>query len=216
MWNIELQENEFWKNESKIADLYPGSALIGIDEAGRGSLAGPVTASAVCYLKAKKFPLVKDSKKLSQKRREHLYIDIKESGAFVVSSFISASLIDKINILNATKMAMRKCIDQMLNIVKKHTLCSPVFLIDGNQRISNELRGQQITIIKGDNKIASIASASIVAKVERDSFMCNMDVVFPGYEFSVHKGYGTKKHRQLLKENGITPFHRRTFVRKII
>ncbi|MCK5848680.1 MAG: ribonuclease HII [Caldisericia bacterium] len=217
MLNIDhLVENEYNKNERIISQLYEGQLLVGIDEVGRGSLAGPVVAAAVCYTDLNLLPSVKDSKKLSQKNREKKYKEILNSGAFVACSFISSTLIDKMNILNATKMAMEKCIRQIQKSVNEFSSCPPLLLIDGNQRIENNQNWNQITIVKGDSKVASIASASIIAKVERDSYMCRMDEIFSGYEFSAHKGYGTKKHRDLLVQNGPSPIHRKTFIRKII
>ncbi|MDD4028412.1 MAG: ribonuclease HII [Caldisericia bacterium] len=214
MLNTDSADPDLWYNEHILSRQYESFAIVGIDEAGRGSLAGPVTASAVCFYQCKKKPFVMDSKKLSPKKREIAYGEIQESGAYISTSFVSARMIDKMNILNATKWAMKKCIDQILfNPTLQH--CPLLFLIDGNQPIVEETRGIQKTCIKGDSLYSSIASASIIAKVERDQYMVKMDRIFPLYGFSVHKGYGTKRHFQALHENGMSSFHRRTFLKGI-
>jgi ribonuclease HII len=212
MLNTDSADSDLWHNEYLLSRDYKNFAVIGIDEVGRGSLAGPVTASAVCYYHCLKKPFVRDSKKLSPKKREMAYMAILESGAYIATSFVSAYMIDKMNILNATKWAMKKCIDQiLLNPALRH--CSLLFLIDGNQQIADEKRGIQILCVKGDSLYSSIASASIVAKVERDRYMVKMDTIFPFYGFSAHKGYGTKSHFQALHDRGISSFHRRTFLK---
>jgi ribonuclease HII len=214
MLNTDSTDSDLWHNEYLLSRPYENFAIIGIDEVGRGSLAGPVTASAVCYYKCRTKPLVKDSKKLSPQKRELAYTSIQESGAYISTSFVSAHMIDKMNILNATKWAMKKCIDQiLLNQALRN--CSLLFLIDGNQQIADENRGIQISCVKGDSLYSSIASASIVAKVERDRYMVKMDTIFPFYGFSTHKGYGTKSHFQALHDRGMSSFHRRTFLKGI-
>ncbi|HPJ11795.1 MAG TPA: ribonuclease HII [Caldisericia bacterium] len=212
MLNIDQTDSDLWHNEYILAQQYPDFAIIGIDEAGRGSLAGPVAASAVCYLGCCTKPAVKDSKKLTPKQREFAYHQIHQSGALIATSFISPRMIDRMNILNATQLAMKKCIDQLLDReeLRQHSI---LFLIDGNQPLTNEYRGIQQTCIKGDSMYSSIASASIIAKVERDRYMVQMDAVFPCYGFAIHKGYGTKNHYQALQMQGCSTFHRKTFLK---
>jgi ribonuclease HII len=212
MLSIDQTDSDLWHNEYILAQQYPGFAIIGIDEAGRGSLAGPVAASAVCYLGCCSKPTVNDSKKLTPKQREIAYDQIRKSGALIATSFISPHMIDKMNILNATKLAMKKCIDQLLTREELRQR-SILLLIDGNQSLSGEYRGIQQTCIKGDSIYSSIASASIIAKVERDHYMIQMDAVFPRYGFSIHKGYGTKKHYHALQKEGCSTFHRKTFLK---
>ncbi len=212
MLSTDQADSDLWHNEYILAQQFPDFAIIGIDEAGRGSLAGPVTASAVCYFGCCTKPTVKDSKKLTPKQREVAYHQIRSSGALIATSFISPRMIDRMNILNATKLAMKKCIDQLLAREELRQQ-SILFLIDGNQPLTNEYRGIQQTCIKGDSMYSSIASASIVAKVERDRYMIRMDTVFPRYGFSIHKGYGTKNHYHALQMQGCSTFHRKTFLK---
>ena len=187
--------------------------IIGIDEAGRGPLAGPVVACA-CFIPpelASFFPEVNDSKKLSERKREEIYETlVKEKVAYGIG-FASAAEIDRLNILQATFLAMRRAAQKFLN------LPHAVALIDGPYSVRG-LQLRQEAIIDGDAKSLAIASASIIAKVTRDRYMNLLDKLYPGYGFSVHKGYGTAKHMQALRELGPCREHRRTFgpVRKLI
>lgn len=213
MFNTNNWSNDLWENEKRVVSDYRNVIPIGIDEAGRGCLAGPVVAAAVCYHNVCSFPSVADSKVLSPKKRWEAYQQICQSNALIATSFISPTYIDKMNILNATKLAMRKCISQIVDYFFCKKDNNYLFLIDGNQRLQNEYRGIQLTVVKGDSLLASIASASIVAKVERDQYMCKMDTIYPDFGFKTHKGYGTKKHFEAINKNGFTAIHRRTFLK---
>lgn len=188
--------------------------VIGLDEAGRGPLAGPVVAGAVLLEKnfnSQKFKDLKeinDSKKLSEKRRKELYkILISHSQISWGVGVVSEKTIDKINILEATKLAMKKAID---DLDVKNVDSEKVFLmLDGNFKI--KVNHNQKSIIKGDQRALSIAMASIVAKVYRDSLMLKFDKKYPAYGFIKHKGYGTKHHYEMLKKYGPSVIHRKTF-----
>lgn len=188
--------------------------VIGVDEAGRGPLAGPVVAAAV---KLKKYSEVldeiNDSKKLTEKKREKLYDIIIENFEIGVG-VVSAIEIDEVNILNATFLAMRKALCELQDKLKDYE--RNIVLVDGNFKI-REYKGEQVPIVKGDAKSLSIAAASIIAKVTRDRMMRELDKVYPNYDFSKHKGYGTKKHVEVLKKMGpIKGIHRNSFLGKIL
>lgn len=188
--------------------------VIGVDEAGRGPLAGPVVAAAV---KLKKYSEVldeiNDSKKLTEKKREKLYDIIVENFEIGVG-VVSAIEIDEVNILNATFLAMRKALCELQDKLKDYE--RNIVLVDGNFKI-REYKGEQVPIVKGDAKSLSIAAASIIAKVTRDRMMRELDKVYPNYDFSKHKGYGTKKHVEILKKMGpIKGIHRNSFLGKIL
>lgn len=188
--------------------------VIGVDEAGRGPLAGPVVAAAV---KLKKYSEVldeiNDSKKLTEKKREKLYDIIVENFEIGVG-VVSAIEIDEVNILNATFLAMRKALCELQDKLKDYE--QNIVLVDGNFKI-REYKGEQVPIVKGDAKSLSIAAASIIAKVTRDRMMRELDKVYPNYDFSKHKGYGTKKHVEVLKKMGpIKGIHRNSFLDKIL
>lgn len=177
--------------------------LCGVDEAGRGPLAGPVVAAAVILppdslLRTQ----VRDSKVLSPKRRARLH-ELIMAEARVGLSFVSPAEIDRLNILEATLLAMRQAVER-LEVEPRW------ILIDGN-RAPRGLNGQVRTVVKGDQTEASIAAASIIAKVSRDRYMLEMEDVYPGYGFARHKGYPTAEHYAALRELGPTPIHRRTF-----
>ena len=178
-----------------------GGWLAGVDEAGRGPLAGPVVAAAVILVRPETLAGINDSKKLSAERREELYVRIARS-SIVGIGFADEKQIDEINIYEATRLAMKKAV---LNL--SHTPAS--LLIDGPIRLDLEL--EQKGVIHGDGKSASIAAASIVAKVFRDHWMRKLHELYPAYGFFNHKGYGTAEHMQALKEKGPSPVHRRSF-----
>ena len=178
-----------------------GGWTAGVDEAGRGPLAGPVVAAAVILVSSETLAGINDSKKLSAQRREELYVRIARS-SIVGIGFADEKQIDELNIYEATRLAMKKAV---LNLT--HT---PVnLLIDGPMRLDLEL--EQKGVIHGDGKSASIAAASIVAKVFRDHWMRKLHALYPAYGFFNHKGYGTAEHMQALKEKGPSPVHRRSF-----
>lgn len=181
--------------------------ICGIDEVGRGPLAGPVVACAVVLPKDVTILYLNDSKKLSEKKRELLYDEIMEKAVAVGIGAVGPARIDEINILQATYEAMRMAIEDLTGKLGK----KPDLLLNDAVTIP-EVDIPQLPIIKGDAKSISIAAASIVAKVTRDHLMIEYDQVLPGYDFAKNKGYGTKAHIAGLKELGATPIHRKTFI----
>lgn len=181
--------------------------ICGIDEVGRGPLAGPVVACAVVLPKDVTILYLNDSKKLSEKKRELLYDEIMEKAVAVGIGAVGPARIDEINILQATYEAMRMAIEDLTGKLGK----KPNLLLNDAVTIP-EVDIPQVPIIKGDAKSISIAAASIVAKVTRDHLMIKYDQVLPGYDFAKNKGYGTKAHIAGLKELGATPIHRKTFI----
>lgn len=185
--------------------------IIGVDEAGRGPLAGPVVAAAVKINEYHDFfKDINDSKKLSEKKREMLFDKII-SYCHVGVGIATVSEIDSVNILNATFLAMNKALED----IKEDEIIFDKVLVDGNKLIKN-YDGKQEFVIKGDAKSLSIAAASIVAKVTRDRIMLKYAEKYPEYFFEKHKGYGTKLHREILLEKGALPIHRKTFLKKIL
>ena len=174
--------------------------VAGLDEAGRGPLAGPVVAATVVFSKDIELQDLDDSKKLSAKRREKLFPKIQEMAYGV--AVVGQEIIDEINILQATRLAMKQAVEKLM-------MNPDILLIDGNQKIDSPI--EQWTIVKGDAKSYSIAAASILAKVTRDRIMEEYHNQYPQYEFIRHKGYGTKRHRDLIAEHGPCPIHRKTF-----
>ena len=197
--------NELWKFEH--AAYQEGYELVcGVDEAGRGPLAGPVCAAAVILPRDLEIEGLNDSKKLSDKRRRALYEVITEQALAYGIAMVDEKVIDEINILQATFLAMRQAVEQLS---EKPALA----LVDGNREPDfGEIPVK--TIVKGDSLSANIAAASILAKVTRDRFMEEQDAIYPQYGFSVHKGYGTKAHYEALREFGACPIHRRSFLKK--
>lgn len=179
------------------------SYICGIDEAGRGPLAGPVVAGAVILPKNCDILYINDSKKLSEKKREELYDVIMEKAVSVGVGFAAPERIDKINILQATYEAMREAISKLA--------VQPDLLLNDAVTIP-ELSVKQVPIVKGDAKSISIGAASIIAKVTRDRLMKEYDSIFPEYGFASHKGYGAQMHIEALKKYGPCPIHRKTFI----
>ena len=180
--------------------------ICGIDEAGRGPLAGPVAAGAVILPRDCTILYLNDSKKLSEKRREELFLEIKEKALAWNVAVVSPARIDEINILQATYEAMRAAIgglSQMPDLLLNDAVTIPGMEIP------------QIPIVKGDAKSVSIAAASILAKVTRDHLMAEYDKLYPGYGFAKHKGYGTKDHIDAIRAYGPSPLHRRSFLKNI-
>lgn len=190
----------------KIAKGY--TAVCGVDEAGRGPLAGPVCAAAVILPEGLEIEGLNDSKKLSEKRREALYDVIKEKAIAYSIAFASVEEIEEHNILQATFMAMTRAVEGL-------SVTADYVLIDGN-KIPPRLQVPADYIIGGDAISASIAAASVLAKVTRDRLMVEMEDIYPGYDFKKHKGYGTKVHREALLELGPSPIHRISFLGKIL
>ena len=182
--------------------------ICGIDEAGRGPLAGPVCAACVVLPKGEVIEGVNDSKKLSEKKREALYDVIKEQALDYSIAFASEKEIDEINILQATFLAMRRAFEGLTKVKPD------IALIDGNAKPG--LSVTQRTVVKGDAKSANISAASILAKVTRDRYMLEMAQKYPQYQFEKHKGYGTKLHYEMIEKYGICEIHRKSFLTKIL
>ncbi len=180
--------------------------ICGVDEAGRGPLAGPVCAAAVILPPDLEIEGLNDSKKLSEKKRDALYDIITEKALAYGIAMATEQEIDEINILQATFLAMRRAVEQL-------SLRPSFVLVDGNRE--PDLGGLPLkTIVKGDSLSANIAAASILAKVTRDRYMIEMDGRYPQYGFAVHKGYGTQKHYEALRQYDACPIHRRSFLKK--
>ena len=179
--------------------------IAGIDEAGRGPLAGPVVIASVIMPKDSMIEGVNDSKKVSEKKREKLYDLITKEAISYGVAIIGHDEIDKVNILNATKEGLTECVKQL-------QIKPDLILVDALTHI-NTLGIPYESIIKGDAKSYSIAAASIIAKVTRDRIMREWDTVYPQYGFATHKGYGTAKHIQAIREYGLCPIHRRSFTK---
>ena len=181
------------------------TAIAGVDEAGRGPLAGPVCAAAVILPAHLEIPGLNDSKKLTDKKRRELFPIIKEQAIAYGIAFASEAEIDEINILQATFLAMQRAIDQLEGQAK-------FALIDGNREKDFGL--PVMTVVKGDSRSANIAAASVLAKVTRDMYMEELAEKYPEYGFEIHKGYGTKAHYAALTEYGASPVHRQSFLKK--
>lgn len=196
---------DFWEIENGL--FAEGFSLVaGVDEAGRGPLAGPVYAAAVILPQGLLIPGLDDSKKLTEKQRDKLYdIIIKEAVSYGIAS-ASHEEIDGLNILNATFLAMNRAIEKL-------SPAPDICIIDGNR--SGGIHYKNICAVKGDSRSASVAAASVLAKVSRDRYMLKMAEEYPQYEFSRHKGYGTKLHYEKLREFGASPIHRKTFLKKM-
>lgn len=201
----EKERIELMREFEEKYDSY--SYICGIDEAGRGPLAGPVVAGAVVLPKGKRILYVNDSKKLSEKKRDELFDIIKDEALTYAVGIISPERIDEINILQATYEAMRQAVNKLS--VKPDIFLNDAVTIPG-------IEGKQVPIIKGDTKSLTIASASILAKVTRDRIMVEYDSMYPEYGFAKHKGYGTKAHIEAIKEYGPCPIHRKTFIKNFI
>ncbi|MBQ5824312.1 MAG: ribonuclease HII [Clostridia bacterium] len=181
--------------------------ICGVDEAGRGTLAGPVYAAAVILPQGLVIEGLNDSKKLSEKKRELLYDKVIESAVAWSVGTATEQEIDEINILQATYLAMKRAVEGL-------PIKADFALIDGNRMPPLDIDGE--TVIKGDSLSMSIAAASIIAKVTRDRFMLELDEKYPEYLFAKHKGYGTALHYEMLEKHGISPVHRRSFLKKLL
>jgi ribonuclease HII len=192
-------DNSFLSDEIKL--------VCGIDEAGRGPLAGPVVAAAVIFDSDTQIPNVNDSKKITSKLREELFGEIIQKALAYKVSFVDELEIDRINILQATLKAMKQSVEEL---AKKPDL----ILIDGNKSFYSKTPVQ--TIVQGDSKSHAIAAASILAKVSRDKLMINAAQKYPDYFWEKNKGYGTKQHIDAIKKVGACPMHRKSFLSKIV
>lgn len=194
MWQIE---------DSFYAQGY--QVICGVDEAGRGPLAGPVCAAAVILPKHLEIPGLTDSKKMTDKKRRELFPLIQQQAVAYGIGLASQEEIDEINILQATFLAMERALSQL-------NVRPDMVLIDGNRE--REFGVPVQTVIKGDSLSANIAAASILAKVTRDNLMMELALQYPQYGFEIHKGYGTKAHYEALRQYGASPIHRRSFLKK--
>lgn len=197
--------SELWDYENEIyAEGF--ETICGVDEAGRGPLAGPVCAAAVILPRNIEIPGLNDSKKLSEKKRESLFELIKKSALSYGIAFASVEEIEELNILNATYLAMNRAIEQL-------SIKPELALIDGNRNTG--IKYESRCVVKGDARCADIAAASILAKVSRDRLMYEMAEKYPQYHFDKHKGYGTKLHYEAIREFGPCPIHRKSFLKKM-
>lgn len=199
-----MSEVNLWEIENRCFEQ-GFCTVCGVDEAGRGPLAGPVCAAAVILPPNLEIPGLTDSKKLTDKKRRELFPVIREQAIAYGIGYASEQEIDEINILQATFLAMQRALDQL-------TVRPDLALIDGNREKDFGLPVK--TVVKGDSLSANIAAASVLAKVSRDDLMLEMAEKYPEYGFDVHKGYGTKTHYAALTEHGPSPIHRRTFLKK--
>ncbi len=196
---------ELWELENEIYD--EGEQLLcGVDEAGRGPLAGPVCAAAVVLPRGLCIPGLNDSKKLTEKKREALYDVICSSAVSYGIAFATVDEIEEVNILNAAMLAMNRAIEKL-------SVQPTLALIDGNRNSAIKIASR--CVVKGDAKCADIAAASVLAKVARDRYMLEMAEKYPQYKFEKHKGYGTKDHYAALREYGPCEIHRPSFLRKM-
>lgn len=196
-----MSELTMWE----IEDSLVLNVICGVDEAGRGPLAGPVCAAAVILPKHLQIPGLTDSKKLSDKKRRELFPIIQQQAIAYGIGLASEAEIDEINILQATFLAMRRALSQL-------SIRPEIALIDGNRETDFGLPVK--TVVKGDSLSANIAAASILAKVTRDTMMVELAEQYPEYGFEIHKGYGTKAHYEALRTYGPCPIHRKSFLKK--
>lgn len=199
-----MSQTDMWAIEHSLFEKGM-SVVCGVDEAGRGPLAGPVCAAAVILPPDVDIPGLNDSKKLSDKKRRELFPVIKECAIAYGIAFADHHEIDEINILQATYLAMERALGQL-------KVKPDIALIDGNRAKDFGVPVQ--TVVHGDSLSASIAAASVLAKVTRDDYMLEMAEKYPQYGFEIHKGYGTKAHYAALREEGASPIHRMTFLKK--
>ncbi len=192
-----------YENELKAKGY---TLICGIDEAGRGPLAGPVFAAAVILPEGLEHLGINDSKKLSEKKRDLLFEQIRENAVAYSIASASEKEIDGINILNATFLAMKRAVDGL-------SLRPDIALVDGNRKPGTGV--EEIALVKGDAKSISIAAASILAKVSRDRYLLELDRQYPQYQFAKHKGYPTALHYEMIKAHGISPVHRLSFLKNL-
>lgn len=190
----------------KLAIARGYKSVCGVDEAGRGPLAGPVYAAAVILPLDCRIEGLNDSKKLSEKKREELFDEITQKAVSFSVARAEVEEIEKLNILQATFLAMKRAVSGL-------NVRADIALIDGNAKPGLDIA--ETTLVKGDARCPSIAAASILAKVSRDRYMLEKDKEFPEYGFFRHKGYGTKLHYEMIEKYGISPIHRRSFLKKI-
>lgn len=197
--------NDLWTLENEIYDSGI-NCLCGVDEAGRGPLAGPVCAAAVILPRGLEIAGLNDSKKLTEKKREALYDVICENALAYGIAFAEVEEIEQLNILQATFLAMNRAIEKL-------SVTPELALIDGNRNTGISMPSR--CIVKGDSLCADVAAASILAKVTRDRYMMQLHEQYPQYHFDRHKGYGTKLHYDAIREHGASPVHRMSFLKKM-
>lgn len=203
---VTLPENFDWYAWERRAEAAGHGPVCGVDEAGRGPLAGPVCAAAVILPMDLSIPGLNDSKKLTEKKREALFPVIQEQALAWSVGWATAEEIDEINILQATFLAMKRAVEGLSQ--------QPGWaLVDGNRMPPLSIPGE--TVVKGDAQCASIAAASILAKVSRDRLLREWDQLYPQYGFAKHKGYGTKAHYETIQQFGLLPIHRRSFLKNL-
>ena len=190
------------------------SLIAGVDEVGRGPLAGPVVAAACIFDRDVDIVGIDDSKKLSEKKREQFFDEIKDKALAYGVGEASCEVIDEINILEATKLAMKRAIDEADKMLESKGRDRIQIVIFDAVKI-NDLKKEQMSVIKGDQTYFSVAAASILAKVTRDNLMKEYDKVYPEYGFASNKGYGTKAHYEGIKKAGITEIHRKSFLKNL-
>ena len=190
------------------------SLIAGVDEVGRGPLAGPVVAAACIFDRDVDIVGIDDSKKLSEKKREQFFDEIKDKALAYDIGEASCEVIDEINILEATKLAMKRAIDEADKMLESKGRDRIQIVIFDAVKI-NDLKKEQMSVIKGDQTYFSVAAASILAKVTRDNLMKEYDKVYPEYGFASNKGYGTKAHYEGIKKAGITEIHRKSFLKNL-
>lgn len=190
------------------------SLIAGVDEVGRGPLAGPVVAAACIFDRDVDIVGIDDSKKLSEKKREQFFDEIKDKALAYGIGEASCEVIDEINILEATKLAMKRAIDEADKMLESKGRDRIQIVIFDAVKI-NDLKKEQMSVIKGDQTYFSVAAASILAKVTRDNLMKEYDKVYPEYRFASNKGYGTKAHYEGIKKAGITEIHRKSFLKNL-
>ncbi len=206
---VKLQEMSKYENSLRNSGY---NVIAGVDEVGRGCLAGPVAVASVILPKEFEILGIDDSKKLSPKRREELYSKIVEVAIAYDITYVDNIIIDEINILNATKKAMYQSIQKLKEqLMNKEGYNIDYILLDAVRL--EELQIPSDSIVKGDSQSVSIAAASILAKVTRDTYMVKLNDQYPGYAFDRNKGYGTKDHYEGIKNYGITPVHRKSFLK---
>ncbi|WP_165060007.1 ribonuclease HII [Adlercreutzia sp. ZJ154] len=193
-----------YETQQEIMASKRASVAVGLDEVGRGPMAGPLAVGAVVLSSGNRIEGLNDSKQLSESARERIAKEIKDTAIAWSVQFIDASQIDKCGISTALKTAFHRAIVS----IEEQGVIPDIVLLDGNPL---HLDAREVNIVKGDSKIAAIAAASVIAKVERDSLMNELDKKFPGYGFAENKGYGTATHRQAIRELGLSPIHRVSF-----
>jgi len=210
MTDILPKNLNLFQAEQALSEHFKDCILIGVDEAGRGPLAGPVVAGAVVLWLGTTISTLNDSKKLTEKQREQIFAELPNHCKYHSIAEASAQEIDEIGILNATFLAMRRALAPIISELKEKNLPYKI-LVDGNLHIREMDKDLQMPIVKGDGRVACIAAASIFAKVHRDRLMVKFAEQFPNYGFEKHKGYGTKAHLDAIQKFGQCEIHRRSF-----